>query len=157
MKLRDLLSKDPKYREPVSYSWHQNFGIIMDAREEYVRLWAKKEEVDIDTISEWIKSIADVLKYRIRQHEHSVNTRHESIFSYPNVIRNFPVPMLILSYSVKAKHLTTIHLSARGIMSAYWQRNLDLTHSLGTPTYIEVLDNHKSILTSFGIETRDKG
>ena len=28
IKLRDLLSKGPKYREPVSYSWHQNFGII---------------------------------------------------------------------------------------------------------------------------------
>ena len=30
-KLRDLLRKGPKYKEPVSYSWHQNFDIIMDA------------------------------------------------------------------------------------------------------------------------------
>ena len=29
IKLRDLLSKVPKYRESVSYSWHQNFGIII--------------------------------------------------------------------------------------------------------------------------------
>ena len=61
VKLRDLLSKGPKYREPVSYSWHQNFGIIMDACEEYARRFAKKEDVEDDTISEWIKSIADVL------------------------------------------------------------------------------------------------
>ena len=30
-KLRDHFRKGPKYREPVSFSWHQNFDIIMDA------------------------------------------------------------------------------------------------------------------------------
>ena len=87
VKLRDLLSKGPKYREPVSYSWHQNFSIIMDACEEYARRWAKKEDVEVDTLSEWIKSIADVLKRRIRRLKHSVNTRQESIFSDPDVVR----------------------------------------------------------------------
>ena len=80
IKLRDLLRKGQKYREPVSYSWHQNFGIIMDACEEYARRWVKKEDVEADTLSEWIRSIADVLKRRIRRLKHSVNTRHESIF-----------------------------------------------------------------------------
>ena len=36
-KLRDLLRKGPKYREPVSFSWHQNFDIIMDACKAYAR------------------------------------------------------------------------------------------------------------------------
>ena len=59
----------------------------MDACEEYARRWAKKEDVEVDTLSEWIKSIADVLKRRIRRLKHSVNTRHESIFSDPDVVR----------------------------------------------------------------------
>ena len=67
IKLRYLLRKGPKYREPVSYSWQQNFGSIMDACEEYARRWAKKEDVEADTLSEWVKSIADVLKRRIRR------------------------------------------------------------------------------------------
>ena len=37
--------------------------------------------------AEWIKSIADVLKRRIRRLKHSVNTRHESIFNDPDVVR----------------------------------------------------------------------
>ena len=60
--------KDPKYREPVSFLSHQNFELIMDAREEYAGQWAKKAnktDVDVDTLSEWVKSIADVLKQRI--------------------------------------------------------------------------------------------
>ena len=73
------------YRVPVSFSWHQNFNIIMDACEEYARRWAKKEDVEVDTLSEWVKSIADVLKRRIRRLKRSVNTRHESIFCDPYI------------------------------------------------------------------------
>ena len=85
--LKDVLHKGLKYREPVWFSWHQNFNIIMDACEEYARRWAKKEDVEVDTLSEWVKSIADVLKRRIRRLKRSVNTRHESIFYDPEVVR----------------------------------------------------------------------
>ena len=81
---------EPKYREPVSFSLHQNFNIIMDACEEYARRWAKKEDVEVDTLSEWVKSIADALKRRIRRLKRSVNTRHESIFCDPDVVRELP-------------------------------------------------------------------
>ena len=61
----------------------------MDACEEYARRWAKKEDVEVDTLSELVKSIADFLKRRIRRlnNKRSVNTRHESIFCDPEVIR----------------------------------------------------------------------
>ena len=58
----------------------------MDACEAYARRWAKREDVELDTLSEWIKSIGDVLKHRIRRLKHSINTRHESIFSDPDVV-----------------------------------------------------------------------
>ena len=86
-KLRDLLRKGPKCREPVSFSWHQNFDIIMDACEAYARQWAKKEDVKLDTLSEWIKSIGEVVKRRIRRLKHSVKTRSGSIFRDPDVPR----------------------------------------------------------------------
>ena len=67
-------------REPVSFSWHQNFDIIMDTCDAYVRQSAKKEDVELDTLSERIKSVGEVVKHRIRRLNHSVNTRPESIF-----------------------------------------------------------------------------
>ena len=51
-KLRNLLRKGPKYKEPVSFSWHQNYDIIMDACEAYARRWGNKEDVQLDTLSE---------------------------------------------------------------------------------------------------------
>ena len=59
----------------------------MDACETNARQWAKKEDVELDTLSEWVKSIGDVVKRRIRRLKHSVNSRSESIFRDPVVVR----------------------------------------------------------------------
>ena len=96
-KLRDLLRKGPKYREIVSFSWPQNFDIIMDAREAYARRWAKKEDVELNTLSDRIESIDDVLKRRIRRLKYSVSTRHESLLMTLMLSQGFPVSMRTLS------------------------------------------------------------
>ena len=129
----------------------------------YARRWAKKEDVELDTLSEWIKSIGDVLKRRIRRLKHSVNTRHESIFSDPDVVtelsrlhENFvivPADKASINYTFVCKrYYVDILIEELGL------------HLLpGNPTYnltdfsaSEVLDNHKSVLTSFGIQTTDE-
>ena len=52
----------------------------MDACEKYARRWAKKEYAEVDTLSEWVTTIAFLLKRRIGRLQRSVNTRHEFIF-----------------------------------------------------------------------------
>ena len=69
----------------------QNFESLENG-ETYARRSAKKEDVELDTLSKWIKSIGDVLKRRIRRLEHSINTRHESIFSDLDVVTELPSP-----------------------------------------------------------------
>ncbi|KAK3106607.1 hypothetical protein FSP39_023457 [Pinctada imbricata] len=62
------------------------FKIIMDSCEEYARRWAKKEDVQLDTLSEWIKSIRGLLLSRINRLKSTVNTRFKSISKDPDVI-----------------------------------------------------------------------
>ena len=52
MKLRHLLSKSPKYRPAQSINWNYNFKLLMDSVEDYARKWAKREKVDVNTLSE---------------------------------------------------------------------------------------------------------
>ena len=90
-KLKDVLCKGPKYREPVSFSWHQSFNIIMDACEEYARRWAKKEDVEVDTLFEWVKSIADVWNVEFDD-LNALSTPDTSPFSVTlRLSENFPV------------------------------------------------------------------
>ena len=55
VELKAALSKGPKYREPKTFTWRKNFKIIMDSVEDHARRWAKLEEADETTLSEWIK------------------------------------------------------------------------------------------------------
>ena len=51
-KLRQLLSIGPKYRETQPINWKQNFKLLMDSVEVYAKDWAKREKVEVDTLSE---------------------------------------------------------------------------------------------------------
>ena len=161
-KLRDLLRKGPKYREPVSFTWRQNFDIIMNACEEYATRWAKKEDVELDTLSEWIKSISRVLKRRIRRLKHSVDTKHYSIFRDPEVVEELSRlhgNFIIVPADKASNNFTFV---CRKYYIHILQEELGLNTLPGNPTYTltdfttsEILDNHKSVLTSFGISTSD--
>ena len=86
-KLKDVLRKGSKYRESVSFLWHHNFNIIMGACEEYARRWPKKADVEVDTISKWVKSIADVLKRRIRRLNALSTPDTSQFYVTPEVVR----------------------------------------------------------------------
>ena len=58
----------------ISYSYTRSFAL------------KKKEDVELDTLSEWVKSIGDVVNRRIRRLKHSVNTISESIFRDPDLV-----------------------------------------------------------------------
>ena len=63
--LREVFAKGPKYREPKSINWKHNFKILMDSVEDYARQWEKREKEDLDTLSEWAKSVRLLIQIRI--------------------------------------------------------------------------------------------
>ena len=64
-KQRGLISKGPKYCELKSITRSQNIKLIMNTVEDYDMSWAKREDVEVDTLSEWVKSIRKLVKCRI--------------------------------------------------------------------------------------------
>jgi hypothetical protein len=48
----------------------------MDSVEDYARQWAKREKEDLDTLSEWMKSVKSLIQIRIKKtqwvYEHSL-------------------------------------------------------------------------------------
>ena len=55
----------------------------MDSVEKYAREWAKQEEVELDALSEWVKSVRRDLKRRIYMVSKSVNTKPKSSLDDP--------------------------------------------------------------------------
>ena len=135
----------------------------MDSVEDYARQWAKREKEDLDTLSEWVKSVSSLIQIRIKKLGGAMSTCSTSIFKDPNV----------------AKHLSPLH-DKYGIVSADKAPNNivfvckshyidclikelgidtlvgNLTYTPTTLTNEAILDNHRSVLYSFGISTKDK-
>ena len=84
-KLRDILSKGPKYKKPRSFTWKQNSKLILDSVEEYAGRWAKKEDVEVDTQSEWVRSLMSLVYRCVSVLNRTISRRHESVFDDPEV------------------------------------------------------------------------
>ena len=107
-----------------------------------------------------------MVKRRIRRLKHSVNTRLESIFRDPGVDRelsslheNFViVPADKASKAsnnytfVCKRHYVDILIEELGLQSLPGNPTYNLTDFSAS----EVLDNHKSVLPSFGIQTNNE-
>ena len=130
----------------------------MDASEEYARRWAKKEDVEVDTLSEWVKSIPDILKRRIRRLKRSVNTTHESIFYDPEVVRELSrlhENFVIVPADTASNNYTFV---CRRYYVSILIEELGLNSFLGTlHTILQIFlhQNHESVLTAFGIDPNE--
>ena len=85
--LRKVISHGPKFREPQYINWNHNFKIIMDSVEDYARAWAKREKVQLDTLSEWVKAIRSLVQRRIHKLKNCVNNRPKSVFKDKQAMR----------------------------------------------------------------------
>ena len=66
--LRKVISHGPKFREPQHISWKHNFKKIMDAVEDYVRRWIKREvdqDPELESLSDWVRTIRSLVQVRI--------------------------------------------------------------------------------------------
>ena len=161
--LRSVLAKGPKYREPKSINWKHNFKILMDSVEDYARQWARREKEDVNTLSEWVKSVRSLIKIRITKLRGSMSTHATSIFKDPNVAKN--LSHLHNKYVVvpadKAPNNIVFICKSHYINCLI--KELGMDSSQGNPTYTpttltkkEILGNHRSVLLSFGIFTKDE-
>ena len=49
-KLRDLIAKGPKYREPCKVDWDKNLSLLCEAVDQYALQWTKREMVELSMV-----------------------------------------------------------------------------------------------------------
>ena len=63
-KLRDLIAKGPKYREPCKVDWDKNLSLLCEAVDQYALQWTKREMVELSVLSSW----KEMVKGQIEEH-----------------------------------------------------------------------------------------
>ena len=134
----------------------------MDSIEEYARSWAKQEVVELDTLSEWVKSVKHLLKRRIYMVSRSVNTKPDSIFDDEIVSRQLTDlhDRFVIVPADKASN--NVVFICKTYYYSCLQKELIDNNDVDSSTYQrtnfskeEILVNHRSVLTSFGVNTEN--
>ena len=63
-KLRELVAKGPKYREPNRVNWKATETMFLESIDLYAKNWSKREQVELKYLSEW----KDQLKELVTDH-----------------------------------------------------------------------------------------
>ena len=64
-KLRDLIAKDPKYREPCKVDRDKNLSLLCEAVDQYALQWAKWEIAELSVPSSWKEMLKGQIEERI--------------------------------------------------------------------------------------------
>ena len=161
-KLRGILSKGPKYREPRSFTWKQNSKLILDSVEEYARRWAKKEDVEVDTLSEWVKLVMSLVNRPVSGVSRTKSRWHESVFDDPDVAAVLAeIHKFVVVPANKASNNIVFVCKTHYINCL--MEELGMSTMTGNPTYNltamskqEILQNHHLVMLTFGISLPEK-
>ena len=65
VKLKELVAKGPKYREPNKINWQSTKTMVSNSIDLYAEQWSKREQVDLKYLSEWKDQIKELVVERI--------------------------------------------------------------------------------------------
>ena len=130
----------------------------MDSVEEYARRWSKKEDVEVDTLSKWIKSVMSLVNKRVSVLSRTMSRRHESLFDDPDVAAELAEihEKFVVIPGDKASNNIVFVCKTHYINCL--MEELGMSTMAGNPTYNltamsknELLQNHRSVMLRFGI------
>ena len=64
-KLRELVAKGPKYREPNRVNWKATETMLLESIDLYAKDWSKREQVELKYLSEWKDQLKELVADRI--------------------------------------------------------------------------------------------
>ena len=163
--LRNVISHGPKFREPQRLNWNLNFKTIMDAIEDYARSWIKREkeqEPEVESLSDWVRTIRSLVQGRIanlRKHTYkrpkSVFNDHEALDCLSSLQDKY-----VIVPADKASNNIVFVCKAHYLNCLIKELGID-KDTPGNTTYKrttfdkdEILNNHKSFMSSLNINTK---
>ena len=60
-KLRELVAKGPKYREPSRVNWKATETMLLESIDLYAKNWSKREQVELKYLSEWKDQLKELV------------------------------------------------------------------------------------------------
>ena len=165
VKLRELVAKGPKYREPNKINWKSTETMVSDSFYLYAEQWSKREQVDLKYLSEWKDQIKELVVECISSLKEKVRSPKQKILNDPDVkdtLRRLHddfvlVPADNASNNVivvcKKYHIETL-IKELGVSTTNISPNS--TYIPSAHSFDEILKSHCKFIESVGLEMSEE-
>ena len=102
-KLRELVGKGPKYREPNRVKWKATETMFLESIDLYPKNWSKREQVDLKYLSEWKDQLKDLVADRISSLKGHFKSPKCKVLDQPDVKDTLNNYMPIMFWSLQTK------------------------------------------------------
>ena len=81
VKLRELVAKGHKFREPTKINWQSTETMVSNFIDLYAEQWSKREQVDLKYLSEWKDQIKELVVERISSLKGKIRSPKQKILN----------------------------------------------------------------------------
>ena len=165
VKLRELVAKGPKYREPNKINWQSTETIISNSIDLYAEQWSKREQVDLKYLSEWKDQIKKLVVERISSLKEKIRSPKQKILSDPNVkdtLRRLHDDFVLVPADKAANNVIVV-CRKYYIETLIKELGINTTNISPNSTYIpstdsfhEILKSHCKFIESVGLEMSEE-
>ena len=153
VKLRELVAKGPKYREPNKINWQSTETMISNSIDLYVEQWSKREQVDLKYLSEWKDQIKNLVVERISSLKEKIRSPRQKILSDPDVkdtLRRLRDDFVLVPADKAANNVIAV-CKRYYIETLIEELGINTTNISPNSTYIPSADSFHEILESLQI------
>ena len=111
VKLRELVAKGPKNREPNKINRRSMETMVSDFIDLYAEQWAKREQVDLKYLSEWKDQIKELVVEHISSLKEKIRSPKQKILSDPggkDTLRRLHDDFVLVPADKAAKNVTVV-------------------------------------------------
>ena len=84
-KLRELVAKEPKYREPTRVNWKATETMLLESINLFAKNWSKRKQVELKYLSEWKDQSKELVADRISNLKRHFKSPKCKFLDHPDV------------------------------------------------------------------------
>ena len=163
-KLRELVTKGPKYREPSRVNWKATETMFLESTDIYAKNWSKREQVELKYLSEWkdqLKELVTDCISDLKRHFKSPKCKDLDQSDVKDILHKLHANDVLVSADKAANNVIIV---CKKYYIDTLVKELGINNvNINNPTYIPIDDSfetivksHNQFITSVGLEMSEE-
>ena len=163
-RLRELVGKGPKYREPNRVNWKATETMFLGSIDLYAKSWSKREQVDLKYLSEWKDHLKELVTDRISNLKGHFKSPKCKVLDQPDVkdtLHKLQTNYVLVPADKAANNVIIV---CKKYYIDTLVKELGINNvNISNPTYILIDDSfetivksHNQFITSVGLEMSEE-